>query len=44
MTNSAPIIQVEAGNWVCKLCNHLPKDTHVKTANINFNYYIQAAQ
>ena len=44
MTNAAPISQVEAGNWVCKVCNHLPKDTDVKTANINFNYYIQAAQ
>jgi hypothetical protein len=40
-TNAAPISQVEAGEWVMTVCNHLTKD-HPLT-NINYEYYIERA-
>lgn len=40
-TNAAPISQVEAGEWVCNVCNYLPAN-HPLT-NINFSYYIEKA-
>jgi len=43
-TNAAAISQVEAGEWVCNVCNHLPKNTDVVTAGINYDYYIEKAE
>jgi hypothetical protein len=43
-TNAADVSQVEAGEWVCTVCNHLPKDTDVATAGINYQYYIEKAE
>ena len=37
-TNAPAVAQVEAGDWVCTVCNHLPKET--TTDNVNFQYYI----
>ena len=41
-TNAAAVSQVEAGEWVCTVCNHLTKD-HVMN-NINYDYYIEKAE
>lgn len=41
-TNAADISQVEAGEWICYVCNHLKKDH--PTDNINFFYYIEKCQ
>jgi hypothetical protein len=38
-TNAADVSQVEAGEWLCTVCNHLPKDHPID--NINFDYYIE---
>ena len=38
-SNAAEISQVEAGDWVMHVCNHLTKD-HPLT-NINYDYYIE---
>jgi hypothetical protein len=43
-TNAADISQVEAGEWVMNVCNHLPKSTDVATAGINYQYYIEKAE
>ena len=43
-TNAADVSQVEAGEWVMNVCNHLPKDTDVKQAGINYDYYIEKAE
>ena len=41
--STAPdISQVEAGEWVCKVCNYLPKDTPVE--GVNYQYYIEKAE
>ena len=40
-TNAASISQVEAGEWVMTVCNHLTKD-HPLT-NVNHSYYIERA-
>ena len=40
-TNAAPISQVEAGEWMATVCNHLTKE-HPLT-NINYEYYIEKA-
>jgi hypothetical protein len=32
---------VEAGEWVCKVCNFLPKNATVD--NVNYDYYIEKA-
>tara|TARA_R110000868_G_scaffold14285_8_gene66412 strand:+ start:18952 stop:20904 length:1953 start_codon:yes stop_codon:yes gene_type:complete len=40
-TNAAPVSQVEAGEWVMTVCNHLTKDHPL--SNINHNYYIEKA-
>jgi len=40
-TRAAAISQVEAGEWVCKVCNFLPKNS--KVDNVNYNYYIEKA-
>lgn len=41
-TRAAAVSQVEAGEWLCTVCNYLPKDHPLD--NINYNYYIQKAQ
>jgi len=41
-TNAAPISQVEAGEWVCTVCNHLTKDHPLD--NINYAYYIEKCE
>jgi len=43
-SNAADVSQVEAGEWVCTVCNHLPKSTDVATAGINYDYYIEKAE
>jgi hypothetical protein len=40
-TNAAEISQVEAGEWLCTVCNHLTKDHSM--SNINYDYYIEKA-
>ena len=40
-TRAAAVSQIEAGEWVCKVCNYLPKNS--KTDNINYDYYIEKA-
>jgi len=40
-TNAAPISQVEAGEWVMTVCNHLTKDHPL--SNINYDYYVEKA-
>jgi hypothetical protein len=42
-TNAAEISQVEAGDWVMRVCNYLPKNTDVATAGVNYDYYIERA-
>jgi len=34
--------QVEAGTWLCHVCNHLPKNSPVE--NVNYAYYISKAE
>lgn len=41
MSNAAPISQVEAGEWMATVCNHLTKKHPLD--NINHKYYIQRA-
>jgi hypothetical protein len=41
-TNAAAISQVEAGEWVMTVCNHLKKDHPLD--NINYSYYIERAE
>ena len=43
-TNAPDVAQVEAGEWVCTVCNFLPKNTDVDTAGINYQYYIDKAE
>jgi hypothetical protein len=43
-SNAADMSQVEAGEWMCTVCNHLPKNTDVSTAGINYQYYIDKAE
>jgi hypothetical protein len=40
-TRAAAISQIEAGEWVCKVCNFLPKNSPVD--NVNYDYYIEKA-
>jgi hypothetical protein len=40
-TRAAKVSQVEAGEWVCKVCNFLPKGS--KVDNVNYDYYIEKA-
>ena len=40
-TNAADVSQVEAGEWVMHVCNHLTKDHSLD--NINYDYYIERA-
>ena len=40
-TNAAKSSQVEAGEWLCRVCNYLPKSTVVNEAGVNFDYYIE---
>jgi DNA polymerase elongation subunit (family B) len=40
-TRAAAISQVEAGDWVCEVCNYLPKGS--KVDNVNYDYYIEKA-
>ena len=41
-TNAASVSQVEAGEWMCTVCNHLPKDHPMN--NINYSYYIERCE
>lgn len=43
-TNAPEKSQVEAGEWLCTICNHLPKGTRVEDCDINYNYYIERAE
>ena len=40
-TRAAKVSQIEAGEWVCKVCNYLPKNSAVD--NVNYDYYIEKA-
>lgn len=40
-TNAPQSSQIEAGEWVCHVCNFLPKDAPMD--NIDYSYYIQKA-
>lgn len=42
-TNAAEASQVEAGEWLCTVCNYLPKDTNPKEAGIDYAFYIEQA-
>lgn len=42
-TNAVSVSQVEAGEWVSTVCNYLPKDVIVETADINYEFYIEKA-
>lgn len=41
-TNAAQRSQVEAGEWVCTVCNYLPP-TDASTLDVNYDYYIMKA-
>ena len=41
-TNAAAVSQIEAGEWMCTVCNYLPK--HYSTDNVNYSYYIEKAE
>ena len=41
-SNAADVSQVEAGDWVMHVCNHLKKDHPLD--NINYEYYIEKAE
>jgi hypothetical protein len=41
-SNAADVSQVEAGEWVMHVCNHLKKDHPLD--NINYDYYIEKAE
>lgn len=43
-SNAPDVSQVEAGEWVMHICNHLSKNTDVTTAGINYDYYIEKAE
>jgi hypothetical protein len=43
-SGAADVSQVEAGEWVCTVCNNLPKTTAVTTAGINYDYYLERAE
>jgi hypothetical protein len=40
-TRAAAVSQIEAGEWVCEVCNFLPKNSPVD--NVNYDYYIEKA-
>ncbi len=41
-SGAAPVSQVEAGEWLMTVCNHLTPDHSLD--NINFSYYIERAE
>jgi hypothetical protein len=41
-TDAADVSQVEAGEWVMHVCNHLKKDHPLD--NVNYEYYIEKAE
>ena len=43
-SGAADVSQVEAGEWVCTVCNFLRRSTDVATAGINYDYYIERAE
>ena len=43
-SNAPDVSQVEAGEWVCTVCNFLSKNTDVDAAGINYQYYIDKAE
>lgn len=42
-TNAPDVAQIEAGEWLCHVCNKLSKDTIPQEAGINYQYYINKA-
>lgn len=44
MTRAPERAQVEAGEWLCKIVNFLPKTTKVEESDVNFDYYIDRAE
>ena len=42
LTNAVDVAQVEAGEWLATVCNHLPSSHPLE--NINYSYYIQKCQ
>jgi len=43
LTNAPKISQVNAGEWLATVVNHLPKKTKVENCNINYLFYIERA-
>lgn len=43
-TNAPAKSQVEAGEWLCTVCNYLPKTTKVEDCDIDFGYYIDKVE
>lgn len=43
-TNAPARSQVEAGEWLCTVCNYLPKTTKVGDCDIDFSYYIDKVE
>ena len=43
-TNAVPMAQVEAGEWLCTVRNHIPRSLSMDGCNINFDYYIERAE
>jgi hypothetical protein len=41
-SGAADVSQVEAGEWLATVCNHLKKDHPLD--NINYDYYIERAE
>jgi DNA polymerase elongation subunit (family B) len=39
-TNAPERSQIEAGKWLCTVCNYLPKTTKVSDCNLNYEFYI----
>ena len=44
LTNAPQRAQIEAGEWLCIVCNYLPKTTQVKDCDLNFDYYIDRTE
>ena len=43
-TKAPPRSQLEAGKWLCTVCNYLPAGTKVKDCDINYDFYIEKAE
>lgn len=44
VTNAPPVSQIEAGEWLCTVCNYLPANTDVTSLDVNYDYYINKAE